>query len=66
MFRDDIKKIKKDQAKVKEENDIKIKHVSEKINNIQTNLENSKTDLAYLHKSKKHLTADKDSLEQEL
>jgi len=29
-------------------------------------LENSKTDLAYLHKTKKHLTKDKEELEQEL
>ena len=33
---------------------------------MQTSLENTKTELAYLHKSKKHLTVEKEGLEKEL
>lgn len=45
---------------------MKIKALNEKINNLQTSLENTKTDLAYLHKVKKGLTNDKDVMEKEI
>jgi regulator of replication initiation timing len=45
---------------------VKIKALNEKINVLQTNLENTKTDLAYLHKVKKSLINEKEVLETEL
>lgn len=38
---------------MKTELDEKVKTLNEKINTLQTSLENNKTDLAFLHKQKK-------------
>ena len=40
--------------------------MTNKINHIQTSLENAKTDLAYLFKNIKHLKQDKELIEKEL
>jgi hypothetical protein len=66
VYSDDIQKIKKDIIKNKEESELKIKQINEKLNGLGTSLENTKTDLAFLHKSKKHLTIEKEALEKEL
>lgn len=40
--------------------------INEKVITLQTSLENTKTDLAYIHKSKKQVTNDKENVEKEL
>jgi predicted nucleic acid-binding Zn-ribbon protein len=39
--------------------------LTEKINNLQTNLENTKTEVSHLHKQKRVLTEDKERSEKE-
>jgi hypothetical protein len=43
----------------------RIKGLNEKINNLQTNLENTKTDLSHMHKFKKTWETDKLVMEKE-
>jgi hypothetical protein len=49
-YSEDMDKEKKHAKKIKADYEEKIKGLNEKINNLQTNLENTKTDLSYLHK----------------
>lgn len=66
IFSEDIEKTKKEMKKSKEDSEAKIKSINEKINTLQTSVENTKTDLAFIHKSKKHLTTEKEGMEKEL
>ena len=49
-------KEKKLQKKLKQEYEEKIRGLNEKINNLQTTLENTKTDLTFLQKQQKGLS----------
>lgn len=44
----------------------KIKNLNERVNTLQTNLENSKTDLAFLHKQKVSWVQDREIMEKEV
>jgi len=61
-----LEKAKKDQNKQKNDYEGKIKALNEKVNTLQTNFENTKTDLAYLHKVKKGLTTEKEAVEKDV
>lgn len=62
----EIQKIKKLSKKQTEAYESKIKIVNEKINLLQISLENSKTELAYEHKTRKILANDKEEREKDL
>ena len=64
--REDLDKAKKDQKKQKDEYEAKIKTLNEKINNLQTSLENTKTELAHQHKVKTGLTNDIEVMQKEI
>ena len=66
VYSEDMDKEKKHAKKVKAEYDEKIKVLNEKINNLQTNLENTKTDLSYLHKLKKTWSTDQVTMQSEM
>lgn len=50
---------------MKQDKEEQIKALNEKINNLQTNLENTKTEVSHLHKQKRGLTEDKERFEKE-
>ena len=49
-YREDLEKEKKATKKLKQDKEEQIKTLTEKINNLQTNLENTKTEVSHLHK----------------
>jgi chromosome segregation ATPase len=65
VYRHDLEKEKKNIKKQKEEYELKLKGLGEKVNTLQTQLENTKTDLVYIHKEKKAMVTKKDELDRE-
>eukprot|EP00347_Sterkiella_histriomuscorum_P014694 403359906 len=65
MALEDLEKEKKATKKLKADKEEQIKALTEKINNLQTNLENTKTEVSHLHKQKRGLTEDKERMEKE-
>nr|ACK37609.1 hypothetical protein [Kahliella matisi] len=65
-FREDLDKEKKNTKKMKVDYEDKIKTLNEKINTLQTSLENTKTDLSFLHKQKKTWTQEQEIMTNEL
>ena len=50
-----MERARKDTKRQKDDYEYKVRALNEKINNLQTNLENTKTDLAYMKKVKESL-----------
>ncbi len=63
---EELDKSKKEQKKQKDEYEFKIKGLNEKINNLQTSLENTKTELAHQHKVKTGLGNDIEVMTREV
>ena len=59
-------KERKVNKKSKVEYEEKVKALNEKINTLQTNLENTKTDLSFLHKQKKGWVQDRELMDKEV
>lgn len=65
-FSEDLDKANKDKKKLADNYENKIRDLNEKVNNLQTNLENTKTELSHMHKQTKQFNGDKGGFDKEI